>query len=70
MPEDPREVVAKNVMKLREKANYSREELSDLIGASHSYVFQVEVRRKMPSLLMGLRLAKVLGVTPEGLLAK
>ncbi len=64
------EVVAKNVMRLREKARLSREDLSEAIGASHSYSWHLETKFKMPSLLMGLRLARVLGVKPEELLAK
>lgn len=63
-------VVAKNVARLREKRRLSREELSKAIGASHSYSWHLETKDKMPSLLMGLRLARVLGVKPEELLER
>jgi transcriptional regulator with XRE-family HTH domain len=61
-------VVAKNVRRLREKKRMTRPELSDAIGGSHSYVYHVEELKKMPSLLMGLRIARTLGVAPERLL--
>lgn len=61
-------VVAKNVMRLREKAGYTRKDLSEEVGGSHSYIYHVEVSNKMPSLLMGLRIARALKVAPERLL--
>jgi transcriptional regulator with XRE-family HTH domain len=60
--------VAKNVKKLREKRRLTRKELSEAVGGSHSYIFHVEELQKMPSLLMGLRIARVLKVAPESLL--
>ena len=59
--------VAKNVRELREKHRMTRKELSEAVGGSHSYSWHVEEMQKMPSLLMGLRLARVLGVKPEEL---
>ena len=61
-------VVALNVRRLREKKRMTRPELSEAIGGSHSYIYHVEEMKKMPSLLMGLRIAMKLGVSPEKLL--
>ena len=63
-----RVVVAKNVTRFREKARMSRKDLSEKIGGSHSYVYHVEEGKKMPSLLMGMRIAKALGIQPDRLL--
>jgi transcriptional regulator with XRE-family HTH domain len=62
--------IAKNVKRLRTAKRMTQKELSEKIGGSHSYCYFVEVLEKMPSLLMGLRIAKALGVRPEDLLKK
>lgn len=63
-------IIARNVKRLRTAKRMTQKELSEVIGGSHSYCYFVEVLEKMPSLLMGLRISKALGVKPEDLLKK
>lgn len=57
-----------NVRRVRKEAGLSQEALADLVGIARSYMSDVEVGRRNPSLAVVERIAKALGVTPLSLL--
>jgi transcriptional regulator with XRE-family HTH domain len=63
-------IVAKNVKRIRKQKRLTGLELSTSVGASHGYIHALEEYEKLPNFLMGMRIAKVLGVKPESLLEK
>ena len=63
-------IVAANVKRLRSERRLSQKRLSILVGASASYIHNLEQYDKLPSFIMGLRISKTLGVRPEMLLER
>lgn len=57
-----------NVRRLREKAGLQQAELADRVGISRAMICQIERSMKIPSLPVGVAIAKVLGTTAEKLL--
>ena len=57
-----------NVRRLREKAGLQQAELADRVGISRAMMCQIERSLKIPSLPVGVAIAKVLGTTAEKLL--
>ena len=57
-----------NVRRLREKAGLQQAELADRVGISRAMMCQIERSMKIPSLPVGVAIAKVLGTTAEKLL--
>ena len=57
-----------NVRRLREKAGLQQAELANRVGISRAMMCQIERSMKLPSLTVGVAIAKVLGTTAEKLL--
>ncbi len=57
-----------NVRRLREKAGLQQAELANRVGISRAMMCQIERSMKIPSLPVGVAIAKVLGTTAEKLL--
>ena len=57
-----------NVRRLREKAGLQQAELADRVGISRAMICQIERSMKIPSLPVGVAIAKALGTTAEQLL--
>lgn len=57
-----------NVRRVRKEAGLSQETLADLVGIARSYMSDIEVGRRNPSLSVVERIAEALGVTPLSLL--
>jgi DNA-binding XRE family transcriptional regulator len=49
---------------------YTQRELADLAGVTPSYISQVECGRRIPSLILAMRLSLALNTTQERLLAR
>ena len=54
---------------LRVERNWTQAELSEKLGVSFQHVSVLESGRKVPSLLMLFKVAKVFGVTPNSIVA-
>ena len=61
-------VLGVNVRRLREKAGLQQAELANRVGISRAMMCQIERSMKIPSLPVGVAIAKVLGTTAEKLL--
>ena len=59
---------AENLKRLREKKRISQCELAKNVGISQSAIAQYEIGLKVPTIVIGAKLAKVLDVTCEDLL--
>ena len=57
-----------NVRRLRKRAGYSQEAFADLSGIARSYMSEVEVGRRNPTLKVVQRIAEALGVPASTLL--
>ena len=57
-----------NVRRLRDKAGLQQAELANRVGISRAMMCQIERSMKIPSLPVGVAIAKVLGTTAEKLL--
>ena len=57
-----------NVRRLREKAGLQQAELANRVGISRAMMCQIERSMKIPSLPVGVAIAKVLGTKAEKLL--
>ena len=57
-----------NVRRLREQAGMQQAELADKVQISWTMMCQIERSMKIPSLPVGVAIAKVLGTTAEQLL--
>jgi len=57
-----------NVKRLRKEAGYSQETFADLAGLARSYMSEVEVGRRNPTLKIVERIAGALNVAPSSLL--
>lgn len=57
-----------NVRRLREQAGMQQAELADKVQISRTMMCQIECSMKIPSLPVGVAIAKVLGTTAEKLL--
>ena len=65
---DSRQVVGRNVRRLRERLSLSQEELAFETELHRTYISGVERGVRNPTVLVIDRLAKALGVTPHLLL--
>lgn len=59
---------AENVKRLREKKGISQYKLAENIGVSQSAIAQYEIGIKVPTIVIGVKLAKELGTTCEELI--
>lgn len=59
-----------NVRRLREQAGMQQAELADKVQISRTMMCQIERSMKIPSLPVGVAIAKALGTTAEQLLEK
>ena len=57
-----------NVRRVRKEAGLSQEALADLVGIARSYMSDIEVGRRNPSLSVVERIADALSVPPVSLL--
>lgn len=57
-----------NVRRLREKAGMQQAELADKVRISRTMMCQIEHGMKIPSLPVGVAIAKALGTTAEKLM--
>lgn len=57
----------KKVKELREQKDLTQKELADLINVSQPTVAQYEMGIKVPTIVIGVKLAKVLDTTCESL---
>lgn len=60
---------AENVKRLRQKKRISQCELAENVGISQSAISQYELGIKVPTIVIGAKLAKELDVTCEDLLS-
>jgi len=60
---------AENVKRLREKKRISQCELAKNVGISQSAIAQYEIGIKVPTIIIGAKLAKELDTTCEDLLS-
>lgn len=60
---------AENVKRLRKKKGISQYKLAENVGVSQSAIAQYEIGIKVPTIVIGARLAKELDVTCEDLLS-
>lgn len=60
---------AENVKRLREKKRISQCELAKKVGVSQSAIAQYEIGMRVPTIIIGAKLAKELDVTCEDLLS-
>ena len=59
---------AENVKYYREKKGLTQEKLAKLVGVTQPMIAQYEIGIKVPTIVIGAKLAKELGVTCEDLL--
>lgn len=57
------------VKQLREQKSLTQRELAELINVSQPTVAQYEIGIKVPTIVVGVKLAKILGTTCEELVA-
>lgn len=57
-----------NVRMYRERKKISQAELAEYCGIKPSMVSQIESNGKIPNFMLGMKIAKLLGVTAEQLL--
>lgn len=60
---------AENVRRLRKKKGISQYKLAENVGVSQSAIAQYEIGIKVPTIVIGAKLAKELDVTCEDLLS-
>lgn len=58
---------AENLKKLREEKGYSQAELAEKVGIAQSMIAQYERYMKVPTIIVAVEIAKVLGTTCEQL---
>jgi putative transcriptional regulator len=56
-----------NVKELRLKKNLTQSQLADLVGVSRQTIFSIEINKYIPSVLLSLKIAKVLNTKIEQL---
>ena len=61
--------IGKNIKKVRLNAHETQEEFAEKIGISFNYVGMIERGLRVPKLETFIKIANVLGVTPDYLLA-
>ena len=59
---------AENVKRLREQQNLTQKELAERIGITQPTIAQYEMGIKVPTIIVGAKLAEQLGTTCEELL--
>ena len=59
---------AENIKKLREEKGLTQTELAKQVGISQPMIAQYERYMKVPTILVGVKLAEVLGTTCEKLI--
>lgn len=59
---------AENVKRLREEKGLTQAELAKLVGITQPTIAQYEIGIKVPTIIIGVRLAKKLGTTCEELI--
>ena len=59
---------AENVKRLREGAGLTQAKLAELVGVTQPTIAQYEMGIKVPTIVVGARLAKQLGTTCEELI--
>lgn len=67
--QDPRQLFARNLKRLRTRAGYSQEELADRSGLHRTYISSVERAQRNLSLINIFVLAEALGCDPRDLIA-
>jgi transcriptional regulator with XRE-family HTH domain len=60
-------LLAENMKKQRKRLNYSQSKLAEITGLSKSYIGDIEVGKKFPSIDSIEKLGKALGMRPETL---
>lgn len=58
---------AENVKRLREQKELSQAEIAKMLGVSQPAIAQYETGIKIPSIIVAVKLARILGVTCEQL---
>jgi len=58
-------IISKNIKELRENKGLSQESLAEKVDCSREFINRVENRKEDASLKMLLKLAYILGVSPE-----
>lgn len=58
---------AENLKKLREEKGYSQAELAEKVGIAQSMIAQYERYMKVPTIIVAVDIARVLGTTCEEL---
>ena len=66
-PKDQEERVVNQLEALRAKAGINRQDLADAVGVHYQTIGYIERGEYSPSLLLALKMAKVLGVKVEDL---
>ena len=66
---DMRELVGRNVRRLRQEKGLTQEQLADLSGFSQQYISGLEQGRRNPTIVTIYELATVLGVSHLDLVA-
>lgn len=61
---------AENVKRLREGAGLTQAKLAELVGVTQPTIAQYEMGIKVPTIVVGARLAEQLGTTCEELIGK
>lgn len=59
--------LSENIARLRKEKGYSQAELASIIGVAQPTVAQYEKGLKVPSVVVGVELARILGTTCEEL---
>lgn len=59
---------SENVKSLRERKRFTQAELARLAGVMQPTIAQYEIGIKVPTIVIGVKLAKNLGTTCEGLI--
>jgi transcriptional regulator with XRE-family HTH domain len=57
-------IFASNMKKYRKKRQFSQMKLAELLNTTTSYIGEIEINRKKPSLDMVEKIAEVLGIEP------
>ena len=66
-PKDEEERVTNRLEELRTKAGINRQQLADAVGVHYQTIGYIERGEYSPSLVLALKMAKVLAVTVEDL---
>lgn len=60
--------LAKNIKRARKTADYSQEQLAEIVRVSRTHMGHIEQGRRMPSLELLEKIARALKVSPKDLL--